>query len=93
MRRGSAARQTATGPTPRSEGSPVDFAPSAKAQDYLDRLQAFMDERVFPAEAEYERYRAEKGRDDHTLPPVVEELRPRRGPAGCGTSSCRTCQG
>jgi acyl-CoA dehydrogenase len=24
---------------------------------------------------EYERYRAEKGRDDHTLPPVVEELK------------------
>jgi acyl-CoA dehydrogenase len=33
----------------------VDFAPSPKAQDYLDRLQAFMDERVFPAEEEYER--------------------------------------
>jgi acyl-CoA dehydrogenase len=53
----------------------VDFAPSPKAQDYLDRLQAFMDEKVFPAEVEYERYRNEKGRDDHTLPPVVEELK------------------
>jgi acyl-CoA dehydrogenase len=53
----------------------VDFDPSPKAQDYLDRLQAFMDEKVFPAEVEYERYRNEKGRDDHTLPPVVEELK------------------
>jgi acyl-CoA dehydrogenase len=53
----------------------MDFAPSDKAKDYLDRLQAFMDERVFPAEVEYERYRAEKGREDHTLPPVVEELK------------------
>ena len=53
----------------------MDFAPSPKAQDYFDRLQAFMQERVFPAEAEYERYRQEKGRDDHTLPPVVEELK------------------
>ena len=53
----------------------MDFAPSAKAQDYLDRLKAFMAERVFPAEVEYEAYRREKGRDDHTLPPVVEELK------------------
>jgi acyl-CoA dehydrogenase len=53
----------------------VDFELSAKAQDYRDRLQDFMDTRVFPAEAEYEAYRREKGRDDHTLPPVVEELK------------------
>src|SRR5689334_8547549 len=53
----------------------MDFAPSDKAKDYLDRLQAFMDERVFPAEAEYERYRTEKGYGDHSLPPVVEELK------------------
>src|SRR3954470_12229263 len=63
------------GPPLARKALPVDFAPSAKAQDYLDRLQAFMDERVFPAEAEYERYRAETGREDHTLPPVVEELK------------------
>ena len=53
----------------------MDFAPSTKAQDYLGRLQAFMDEKVFPAEAEYERYRREQGYGDHTLPPVVEELK------------------
>ena len=53
----------------------MDFELSPKAQDYRDRLQDFMDSRVFPAEAEYEAYRREKGRDDHTLPPVVEELK------------------
>jgi acyl-CoA dehydrogenase len=30
---------------------------------------------VFPAEADYDRYREEKGRDDHTVPPVVEDLK------------------
>ena len=53
----------------------MDFEHSAKAQDYLGRLQDFMDTKVFPAEAEYEAYRREKGPQDHTLPPVVEELK------------------
>ena len=53
----------------------MDFAPTAKAQDLKDRLQAFMDEKVFPAEALYEQYRRDKGYGDHTLPPVVEELK------------------
>ncbi len=53
----------------------MDFEHSAKAQDYLGRLQDFMDTRVLPAEAEYEVYRREKGPEDHTLPPVVEELK------------------
>jgi acyl-CoA dehydrogenase len=53
----------------------VDFEHSAKAQDYLGRLQDFMDSHVFPAERAYEEYRREKGPEDHTLPPVVEELK------------------
>jgi acyl-CoA dehydrogenase len=53
----------------------VDFEHSAKAQDYLGRLQDFMDTHVFPAERAYEEYRREKGPEDHTLPPVVEELK------------------
>jgi len=53
----------------------MDFEPSDKAKDYLGRLQAFMDERVFPAEEQYEAYRREAGYGDHTLPPVVEELK------------------
>ena len=57
----------------------MDFAMSAKAQDYQKRLSAFMTEFVFPAEAEYERYRIERGSDDHTLPPIVARS------AGSGT--------
>jgi acyl-CoA dehydrogenase len=53
----------------------MDFAMSAKAQDYHKRLSAFMTEFVFPAEVEYERYRHEKGPDDHTVPPIIEELK------------------
>ena len=59
----------------RRKGNPVDFDHSAKAQDYIGRMQDFLDTRILPAEAEYEAYRREKGRDDHTLPPVVEELK------------------
>jgi acyl-CoA dehydrogenase len=53
----------------------MDFAMSAKAQDYHKRLSAFMTEFVFPAEVEYERYRAGKGANDHTVPPVIEDLK------------------
>jgi acyl-CoA dehydrogenase len=53
----------------------MDFAMSAKAQDYHKRLSAFMTEFVFPAEAAYHQYRAEAGPTDHTVPPVVEELK------------------
>jgi len=48
---------------------------SAKGQDYYDRLTAFMTEHVFPAEASYDAYRHQKGPDDHTVPPVVEDLK------------------
>ncbi len=48
---------------------------SATAQDYHDRLTAFMVEHVFRAEAEYERHRQEQAPGDHTLPPIVEELK------------------
>jgi acyl-CoA dehydrogenase len=53
----------------------MDFAMSAKAQDYHKRLTAFMTEFVFPAEQDYHDYRVAAGPDDHTVPPVVEELK------------------
>ena len=53
----------------------MDFAMSAKAQDYHKRLSAFMTEFVFPAEAAYERYRREAGPNDHSVPPIIEELK------------------
>jgi acyl-CoA dehydrogenase len=34
-----------------------------------------MTEFVFPAEKDYEAYRHEKGPDDHTVPPVIEDLK------------------
>ncbi|MDR3661597.1 MAG: acyl-CoA dehydrogenase family protein [Mycobacterium sp.] len=48
---------------------------SAKAQDYQHRLTEFMTELVLPAEASYYSYREEMGSKDHTVPPVVEELK------------------
>src|SRR5262245_28017466 len=53
----------------------MDFAMSAKAQDFHKRLTAFMTEFVCPAEEAYDRYRREAGPDDHTVPPVIEELK------------------
>ena len=48
---------------------------SAKGAEYHERLTEFMVERVIPAEESYEQYRREAGPDDHTVPPVVEELK------------------
>ena len=53
----------------------MDFDHSAKAQDLMGRMQDFMDARILPAEKEYEDYRRKMGPQDHTLPPVVEELK------------------
>jgi acyl-CoA dehydrogenase len=53
----------------------MDFAFSAQATEYLDRLQEFMDSHVYPAEPVYAEQRRRAGDDDHTVPPVVEELK------------------
>ncbi len=53
----------------------MDFDHSPKALDLLARMQDFMDTQVFPAEKEYDAYRRAKGPQDHTLPPVVEQLK------------------
>jgi acyl-CoA dehydrogenase len=53
----------------------MDFAMSAKGQDYHDRLSEFMTEHVFPSEESYDAYRHAAGPEDHTVPPVVEELK------------------
>jgi acyl-CoA dehydrogenase len=52
----------------------VDFALSPVAADFRDRLLAFMDEHVYPAEAVYQRQIRESG-DPHFHPPVMEELK------------------
>ncbi len=48
---------------------------SAKAQDYQKRLSEFMTESVLPAEEQYHRYRAQAGPNDHTVPPIIEDLK------------------
>jgi acyl-CoA dehydrogenase len=55
----------------------MDFAPSDRAAEMIERLQAFLDELVLPAESVYADQRRElsaKGRP-HGLPPVVEDLK------------------
>ncbi|HEX7187988.1 MAG TPA: acyl-CoA dehydrogenase family protein [Actinomycetes bacterium] len=55
----------------------MDFAPSPRATEMLDRLRAFMDEEVLPAEpvyAEQRRASTAAGRP-HDLPAVVEDLK------------------
>jgi acyl-CoA dehydrogenase len=55
----------------------VDFEPSSVAADHTKRMRAFLDEKVLPAEAEYESFRAERRGTaaEWDLPPVVEELK------------------
>ncbi|MFC5186549.1 acyl-CoA dehydrogenase family protein [Actinomadura harenae] len=55
----------------------MDFGLSPRAEEYLGRLQDFMDAHVYPAEPVYAEQRREliaAGRP-HDLPPVVEELK------------------
>jgi acyl-CoA dehydrogenase len=48
---------------------------SNRAVELRDSMIEFMNKFVLPAESEYHAYRARAGVDDHTLPPVVEELK------------------
>ena len=53
----------------------MDFQPSAKAAEMSAVMWDFLNERILPAEKEYDAYRVAVGPDDHTLPPIVEELK------------------
>jgi len=52
----------------------MNFEPSDRAKAYLERLQAFMDECVYPAEQVYVEQVRAAGRP-HVHPPVMEELK------------------
>ncbi len=54
---------------------PAYPAPSARAVELHAELVDFMRAEVFPAEAEYDDFRAQAGPEDHTVPPVVEALK------------------
>src|SRR5436305_1858789 len=52
----------------------MDFEPSERCVQFKERLGAFMDEQVYPAEPVYEQQMHES-RDAHDHPPVMEELK------------------
>ncbi len=52
----------------------MDFEPSPRCAEYTERLSAFMDEHVYPAEEVYERQLRESG-DPHHQPAIMEELK------------------
>jgi acyl-CoA dehydrogenase len=59
----------------------MDFQPSERCIEFQERLTAFMDEHVYPAEPVYERQLVESG-DPHHQPAVMEELKTRAREAG-----------
>jgi acyl-CoA dehydrogenase len=59
----------------------MDFQPSERCTDFKQRLAAFLDEHVYPAEEAYERQLRESG-DPHHQPAVMEELKARAREAG-----------
>ncbi|HEX8975752.1 MAG TPA: acyl-CoA dehydrogenase family protein [Gemmatimonadales bacterium] len=52
----------------------MDFALTDRARDFQERLSAFMDDRVYPAEVVYEQQLADAG-TPHAHPPILEELK------------------
>ncbi len=59
----------------------MDFEPSQRCSEFKERLGAFMDEHVYPAEELYERQIRESG-DPHHQPAIMEELKTRAREAG-----------
>src|SRR5256885_10373502 len=52
----------------------MEFEVSDRCKEFQERLQAFMDERIYPSESVYEEQLREAG-DPHAQPPVMEELK------------------
>ncbi len=59
----------------------MDFQPSQRCAEFTERLNAFMDEHIYPAEEIYERQRLDSG-NPHFHPPVMEELKAKAHDAG-----------
>jgi acyl-CoA dehydrogenase len=59
----------------------MDFQPSERCVEFKERLTAFMNEHVHPAETLYERQLRESG-DPHLQPPIMEDLKARARAAG-----------
>jgi acyl-CoA dehydrogenase len=59
----------------------MDFQPSQLCSEFVERLNAFMDQHIYPAEAVYQRQIEESG-DPHHQPAIMEELKVRAREAG-----------
>jgi acyl-CoA dehydrogenase len=59
----------------------MDFEPSARCTEFKERLGAFMDEHVYPAEPVYAEQLRESG-DPHHQPAIMEELKVKARAAG-----------
>jgi acyl-CoA dehydrogenase len=59
----------------------MDFEPSARCTEFKERLGAFMDEHVYPAEPVYEQQLRDSG-DPHHQPAIMEELKTKARAAG-----------
>jgi acyl-CoA dehydrogenase len=59
----------------------MDFQASERCVEFQERLRAFMDEHVYPAEPVYERQLVESG-DPHHQPQIMEDLKARSREAG-----------
>jgi acyl-CoA dehydrogenase len=59
----------------------MDFEPSQRCTEFKERLSAFMDEHIYPAEAVYEQQMRDSG-NPHHQPAIMEELKVRARDAG-----------
>ncbi|MEA2215021.1 MAG: acyl-CoA dehydrogenase [Solirubrobacteraceae bacterium] len=59
----------------------MDFEPSQSCSEFKERLGAFMDEHIYPAESVYEQQLRDSG-NPHYQPPVMEELKAEAREAG-----------
>ncbi len=75
-----------------TRGETMDFQPSERCSEFKERLGAFMDEHVYPAEAVYAQQLQRLGRP---APPAGDHggaQGRRRARRGCGTCSCPTTE-
>ena len=59
----------------------MDFAPSSKVREFQDKLTAFMEEYVYPAEAVAHEQIAASG-DPHHHPKIIQDLKQHARAAG-----------
>jgi acyl-CoA dehydrogenase len=59
----------------------MDFEPSERCSQFKERLSAFMDEHIYPAEETYAQQLRDSG-DPHHQPAIMEELKKRARDAG-----------